>query len=85
MKQKYNLTSMGIPFEDLLAPLTTIVFVLKSGARVSVNTPLSVEDFDTFYTPRKGNVKILIDAKSYAEIDKREVAFYHVFPIKQQS
>lgn len=78
-----TLESVGIETADLMKPITNIVFIMKSGAQIGVGTPLSTEDFAILYNNKwKRKIKIATGANSYAEINKRNVDFYHVFPAK---
>lgn len=75
--EKLNINLHGIDFE----PLTCIKFVMKSGAEVTIKTPISHCDFPLLWNSIKRKLTLLTGKESYATIKKSRVDFYHVEPI----
>lgn len=76
-----NLENIEVDTSDISFPHTThIVFIMKSGARIGIATPLSASDFMKIWDTKKGRIKIVTGKDSFACIVKRNVDFFRIFP-----
>lgn len=76
-----NIVDVSFPLDEIFKPVSKVFFVMKSDAEISITTPLDTESFCTIYESSRKKVKILTGSNSYAEINKKNVDFYHIEPI----
>lgn len=74
-----SLEELGVNTEGALIPVTNVICIMKSGAKVGVYTPLSPKDVMTLWNTKKRTMKIPTGENSYAVIKKQCVDFLHAF------
>lgn len=74
-----SLETLGVNTNGALEPITTVVCITKSGAKISIETPLTPEDVMTLWNSHKLLIKIPVGQRSYSVIKKSGVVFLHTF------
>ena len=62
----------------VLEQRTDITFIMKSGAKFCISTPLSITDFTKIWGSPKRKIKIATGVFDYVFIDKKHVVLYEV-------